>query len=140
MFKNSAESVCLKTISDPILNEVINTHGCLTISEFTDLITIAEMTLGPIAVSSATFVGVKIAGIPGALIAKFGCILPSCIIVSLLFYIYNRYKNISVMQGVLSYLRPVIVVAIASAGFSILQNVVFIDGILDIKNLNLILF
>ena len=58
-----------------IQNQVVTSHNWLTMNEFTDLITIAEMTPGPIAVNSATFVGVRIAGIPGALIATFGCIL-----------------------------------------------------------------
>ncbi len=56
----------------------------LTMGEFTDLMTIAEMTPGPITVNSATFVGIRMAGIPGALVATMGCILPSLIIVSLL--------------------------------------------------------
>ena len=68
----------------PLIQEqIVNIHGWLSMSEFTDLITISQMTPGPIAINSATFVGVKIAGIPGAAGATFGCILPSCIIVSL---------------------------------------------------------
>ncbi len=59
-----------------IQSQVVNQYQWLTMGEFTDLITIAEMTPGPIAVNSATFVGIRIAGIPGALIATFGCILP----------------------------------------------------------------
>ena len=54
------------------------------VCRITDLITISQMTPGPIAVNSATFVGIKIAGIPGALAATFGCILPSCIIVTVI--------------------------------------------------------
>lgn len=108
-----------------IQNQVVSTHGWLSMNEFTDLITIAEMTPGPIAVNSATFVGVRIAGIPGALIATFGCILPSCLIVSLLAYIYFRYKNMAGLQSVLSSLRPAVVALITSAGLSILQLVVF---------------
>ena len=49
-----------------IQSQVVTQHGWLTMNEFTDLITIAEMTPGPIAVNSATFVGIRIAGIPGA--------------------------------------------------------------------------
>ena len=71
-----------------IQSEVVTGYGWLTMSEFTDLITIAEMTPGPIAVNSATFVGIRIAGIPGAAAATFGCIFPSCIIVSLLAFVY----------------------------------------------------
>ena len=57
-----------------IQSQVVQGHGWLTMSEFTDLITIAEMTPGPIAVNSATFVGIRIAGVPGAMVATFGCI------------------------------------------------------------------
>lgn len=80
--------------------QVVQKHAWLTMSEFTDLITIAEMTPGPIAVNSATFVGIRIAGIPGALVATFGCILPSLFIVSLLAYIYYRYKSIALLQDI----------------------------------------
>ena len=49
-----------------IQSQVVETHGWLTMNEFTNLITIAEMTPGPIGVNSATFTGLQIAGIPGA--------------------------------------------------------------------------
>ena len=67
-------------------------------AEFTDLITISQMTPGPIAVNSATFVGIKIAGIPGALVATFGCILPSCILVTLLAKLYLKYREMAMLQ------------------------------------------
>jgi len=110
-----------------IQSQVVEHHGWLTMSEFTDLITIAEMTPGPIAVNSATFVGIRIAGIPGAVIATFGCILPSCVIVSLLALIYYRYKQVSTLQSILGSLRPAVVALIAAAGLSILRLVAF-DG------------
>lgn len=110
-----------------IQSQVVAHHGWLTMSEFTDLITIAEMTPGPIAVNSATFVGIRIAGIPGAVIATFGCILPSCVIVSLLAFIYYRYKQVSTLQSILGSLRPAVVALIGAAGLSILQLVAF-DG------------
>lgn len=108
-----------------IQHQVVTAHSWLNMKEFTDLITIAEMTPGPIAVNSATFVGIRIVGIPGALIATLGCILPSCIIVSILAYIYFRYKSMSGLQCVLASLRPAVVALIASAGISILRMVVF---------------
>ena len=64
--------------------QIVTNHGWLSMSEFTDLVTIAEMTPGPIAVNSATFVGTKIGGVPGALVATAGCILPACILVTLI--------------------------------------------------------
>lgn len=102
-----------------IQNQVVNLHHWLTLTEFTDLITIAEMTPGPIAINSATFVGIRIAGIPGAIVATIGCIFPSCVIVSLLAWIYFKFKELTVVQGILSGLRPTIVALISSAGLSI---------------------
>ena len=52
-----------------IQGQVVDAHGWLSMSEFTDLITISQMTPGPIAINAATFVGIKIAGLPGALAA-----------------------------------------------------------------------
>ncbi len=111
-----------------IQNQVAELHPWLTLQEFTDLITIAEMTPGPIAVNSATFVGIRIAGIPGAIIATLGCITPSLILVSLLAYVYNRYRDLSLLQSVLACLRPVVVALILGAGLSILSIVLFSEA------------
>lgn len=86
----------------PLIQEqVVDTHAWLTLSEFSDLVTIAEMTPGPLAVNAATFVGIRIAGIPGALLATFGCILPACVLVTLLAWVYKRYKQMTLVQGAL---------------------------------------
>lgn len=105
----------------PLIEEqVVEINGWLTAGEFTDLITISQMTPGPIAINSASFVGNQIAGPLGAVVSTLGCILPSYIIVMILAYIYFRYKNIKIIQGVLGGLRPAVVALIASAGFTIL--------------------
>ena len=103
-----------------IQNQVVQIHPWLSQSEFTDLITISQMTPGPIAINSATFVGTRIAGMPGALAATAGCVLPSCILVTLLAKIYLKYRNLSLLQGVLKSLRPAVIAMIAAAGVSIL--------------------
>ena len=103
-----------------IRDQVVTSHQWLSMPEFTDLVTISQMTPGPIAINSATFVGIKIAGIPGALTATLGCILPSCVIVLLIAKLYLKYRNMDLLQGVLGSLRPAVVAMIASAGVSIL--------------------
>lgn len=103
-----------------IQNQVVDIHGWLSLSEFTDLITLSEMTPGPIAINSATFVGTQIAGLGGALVSTLGCILPSCILVSLLAWLYGRCREMAVVRGVLAGLRPTVVALILSAGLSIL--------------------
>lgn len=108
-----------------IQSQIVETHSWLSMYEFTDLITIAEMTPGPIAVNSATFVGIRIAGIPGAIISTFGCILPSLIIVTLLAHIYFKYKNLDFLQNILSCIRPAIVSLILFSGISIAIQIIF---------------
>ncbi len=103
-----------------IQGQVVTEHQWLNMAEFTDLITISQMTPGPIAVNSATFVGIKIAGIPGALAATFGCILPSCLIVTVIAKLYLKYRSMTLLQGMLGSLRPAVVAMIAAAGITIL--------------------
>ncbi len=113
----------------PLIQEhVVTSHQWLSMPEFTDLITISQMTPGPIAINSATFVGIKIAGIPGAVVATLGCILPSCIIVTLIAKLYLKYRNMALLQGILNSLRPAVVAMIASAGISILITALWGNG------------
>ena len=123
-----------------IQGQVVTQHGWLSMEEFTDLITISQMTPGPIAINSATFVGIKIAGIPGALVATGGCILPSCVIVTLIAKLYLKYRDMAVLQGVLTSLRPAVVAMIASAGISVLITAFWgEDTVIDLLQTNWIL-
>lgn len=124
----------------PLIQEqVVTLHGWLSMEEFTDLITISQMTPGPIAINSATFVGIKIAGIPGALVATFGCILPSCIIVTIIAKLYLKYRNMAMLQGILQSLRPAVVALIASAGISVLHSAFWNGGTVSLGGTNWVL-
>ena len=103
-----------------IQDQAVEIHPWLTMTGFADIMAIAEMTPGPIALNAATFVGIQVAGLPGALIATIGCIFPSCVIVMALAYMYYRFRGLSVMQGILAGLRPAVIAMIASAGISLL--------------------
>lgn len=114
----------------PLIQEqVVSLHGWLSPAEFTDLITISQMTPGPIAINSATFVGTRIAGMPGAIAATLGCILPSCILVSLLAWAYLKYRRLSLVQETLLALRPAVIAMIASSGLSILATALWPQGL-----------
>ena len=113
----------------PLIQEqVVGKYGWLSLSDFTDLVTISQMTPGPIAVNAATFVGENIAGIPGAIVATFGCILPSCIFVTILAHFYLKYRKMAMLQGILGSLRPAVVAMIFSAGLLILIPALFESG------------
>ena len=104
----------------PLIQEqVVEKHGWLTMDSFSDLVTIAEMTPGPIAVNAATFAGSRVAGFAGSVIATLGCIFPSLIILSVLAILYDRCRKGNTMRSILGSLRPAVVALIASAGVTL---------------------
>lgn len=119
-----------------IQSQVAEKSGWLTMSEFTNLVTIAEMTPGPISVNAATFVGIRIGGIFGAVAATLGCIAPAFVIVSFLAFLYYRYKGAPAVGAVLASLRPAVVALIAAAGLSMLRTALFGEGGISPENLH----
>lgn len=101
-----------------IKQQVVTLHSWMAIDEFTDIVAISEMTPGPVAINAATFAGTRIGGFWGAIVATIGCILPACIIVTLLAVLYMKYRNISLLKNTLAILRPCIVGLIGSAALS----------------------
>lgn len=123
-----------------VQNQIVDINKWLTMREFADVITISQMTPGPIAINSATFVGIRVGGILGAIVATIGCVLPSCIIVISLAYIYYKYRELSTVQGVLNGLRPAVIAMITSAGLSLVILAFWNGqaGLLGVKNIDFI--
>lgn len=96
--------------------EVIDSHAWLTLAQFIDIFTISQMTPGPIGINAATFVGMKVAGVPGAVCATAGFVFPSVIIVLILAKLFFKYGDIGPVRGILNGLRPAVVALICSAG------------------------
>ncbi len=119
-----------------IQQEVVGANSWLSLSEFNDLITISQMTPGPIAVNSATFVGVRVGGLLGGLVATLGCVTPSAIIVGILAYFYKKYKDLDSISNVLYFLRPAIISMILIAGVDILMTALFDTRAIALMNLD----
>ena len=103
-----------------IEQQCVNLNHWLTMTEYSDLLTISQITPGPIAINSATFVGMKVAGIPGALVASFSFVLPPFLIVSGLFALYRRYGQLKPVQDIMSGLKPGLIGLIALAAVNML--------------------
>ncbi|MBO5509095.1 MAG: chromate transporter [Lachnospiraceae bacterium] len=117
----------------PLIQEqIVDIYGLMSLEEFSDLITVAEMTPGPISINSATFVGMRLAGVPGVLICSIGCIIPSFIICLILAHVYYKYRSVGGVQIVLGSLRPAVVAMIASAGASILMLGLFKEELYNV--------
>lgn len=101
-----------------IQNEIVDIKKWITLNELVDIITISEMTPGPLAINTATFVGMKTASLPGAVIATLGFITPSLILTAFMIALYNKFKDSSIFQGIFAGLQPGIIGMMAAAAFS----------------------
>lgn len=119
-----------------LMQKTVTEKGWITAETFNDLIAIAESTPGPITVNTATFIGMRLAGFPGMLIATFGAVLPGCFIVMGLAWLYRRYRSLALVQGAMSGLRPVIVATIFVGGFSIMRTALFDSGVVQLANID----
>lgn len=110
-----------------IKEELVISLEFITLTEFTDIMTISQMTPGPIAINSASFVGTKIAGILGSIVATLGFVMPSLILVITLAYFFFKYNNLSFVNSVLSYLKPIVVGIITCVALDMTISAIFVD-------------
>ena len=123
--------------------ETVVKHHWLSSSEFTNIVAISQMTPGPIAINSATYVGYTVGaqagnewcGILGAALATFAVCLPSLTLMLLITRFFLRLKQNPIVEGAMKGMRPVVIGMIASAALLLMfphskapdeQN--FIDG------------
>ncbi|MDF9823841.1 chromate transporter [Breznakia sp. PF5-3] len=124
----------------PLIQELIlDDLGWLSNQQFIDIITISQLTPGPLAINISTFVGIKSSGILGGVVATIGCILPGVLIAVCLYININKYKDsIWVKRGleILQAFTLGLILAAVVSLFSSLENtgtsIVFILIILSI--------
>lgn len=98
-----------------IQEEVIENYGWISAGDFIDIVAIAEMTPGPIAVNASTFIGFKLGSLAGSAIATLGVVLAPFIIALLVSIYYNRFKHLKQVNWVIRGIRPAVLGLIASA-------------------------
>lgn len=105
----------------PLIQEqVVTQQGWLSEKVFSDIITISQMTPGPLAVNTSTFVGMQLNGITGAIVATVGCILGGCLISIGLYQFFQKHQDSLYVSTALKSLKASSVGLIMSAGFTIL--------------------
>lgn len=106
-----------------LVKEQVTVNGWMEVQEVIDFIAISESTPGPIAVNMATYVGYNVAGIPGAIAATTGVVLPSLIIIMIIAKVYKKFIANRFVAGGMRGLRPAAIGLIAAAGISIAAEV-----------------
>lgn len=90
----------------PFLKAIGESTGWYTNAELMNMLAVSESTPGPIGINMATYVGFKVAGIPGAIVATIGEITPSIVVIILVAAILNKFKNSKLVGDVFYGLRP----------------------------------
>ena len=125
----------------PLIEEqmVTNTKW-MTFQEFSDLVAIDELTPGPIIINSSTFIGMKLGGVPGAVVATLACVVPGCVLALILIKLYKKYKEIPVITEAIKILKCMSVALIFSVLLKMFMQSVFVnDTFTDINYLSLVL-
>lgn len=108
--------------------EVVTEHGWITASQFADIIAISQITPGPIAINSATYIGYTATGsVWGSALATLGVCAPSLIIMLIASRFYLKMKDNPYVAQVMKALRPVVIGLILSAALMLLTPDNFID-------------
>ena len=103
-------------------NEFVSKRKWIDHDEFLDVVAIAESTPGPIAINVATYIGYKLKGVLGAVIATVGICLPSFVIMYLVSLFYEQFMEIALVAAAFKGIQICVVYLIASAGFKMLKK------------------
>lgn len=111
-----------------IQNDVVEKFKWITTSEFTEIVALSQVTPGPIAINSATYIGYKVTGnIFGSMFTTLGVVLPSFFVLGLIIMFLHKFKNSLVVERAFKALRPAVLGLILAAGLSLLKPENFID-------------
>lgn len=117
---------------------VVNQNKWLNINEFMDLISISQMTPGPIAINSATFVGQKVGGITGSVIATAGVVTPQFILMMILgYFLFAKNKKFKVLNWILNGIKAGVVSLILITAIQLIESSMFPEGFHSVSTLGL---
>ena len=112
-----------------IQKEIVEKNTWISLSDFIDIIGISQMTPGPVAINSATFVGYKVNGVIGSIFATIGVVTTSFILVIIANRTLEKFKESKVIKAALTGMRPVLIALILKATIDLAK-----ESYLDLKS------
>ena len=107
-----------------IQNEVVVQHAWMTNAEFADIVAISQITPGPIAINSATYVGYTVGGVPGAIVATIGEVTPSIIVILIVAAMLAKFRDSQYVANAFYGLRPASTGLIGAACAGVMLQVI----------------
>ena len=116
-----------------IQNEIVEQRGWITASEFADIVAVSQMTPGPIAINSATYIGYSVAGIWGSVVATFAVCLPALTLMLLITRFFLKLRDNRYVKGAVTGMKPVVVGMIGAAALLLMfphsgESAAFVDA------------
>ena len=116
-----------------IQNEVVVQNQWMTNAEFTDIVAVSQMTPGPIAINSATYIGYTVAGFWGSVVATTAVCLPALTLMILITRFFLQLRDNRYVKGAIAGMKPVVVGMIGAAALLLMfpksaDGASFIDG------------
>ena len=103
-------------------HEFVEEKQWVTREEFLDMVAIAESTPGPMAVNSATYIGYKLEGVPGAAASTLAVCLPSFAVIYAISLFFDQFLQLSVVSSAFRGIQVCVVYLVLSAGLKMLKN------------------
>ena len=111
-----------------IQDEIVVKQQWISVNDFTDIVAVSQMTPGPIGINTATYVGYTVTGsVWGSVVATTAICIPSLVLVLLISYFYEKFRNNKTIASIFSGIRTVVVGLIAAAAISLITPETFID-------------
>ncbi|MEI6857861.1 chromate transporter [Psychrilyobacter sp.] len=121
--------------SIPLLQRELEKNGFMEYDEFFNVLSISQMTPGAIAMNTATFVGNKVAGIPGAIVATVALALPSIIVILILAKVLQRLEKNIYKKAVFFVLKSLTTALILYAGYMIARATWVLENKIEVKTI-----
>lgn len=118
----------------PVINSEMLGHGWMTAREVSDIVAIAEMTPGPLGMNCSTFAGIRVAGIPGALVAMLGILAPTLTLTFAAVVFYQKFRESRIMQKALYGVRPAGIGLVIATAFTLGASNYFTESGVDISS------
>jgi len=105
-----------------IENQCVEKKKWITHDDMMNVTVIAESTPGPIAINCATFVGYRQAGYPGALVATFGIVIPSFIIIFIISMFLDNFLEIKIIANAFKGIKIAVGILILDAAITMIKK------------------
>ena len=115
----------------PLILDEMSSHGWMTASEISDIVAIAEMTPGPLGLNCATFAGIRVAGILGAIAANLGVLMPTFTICAAAAFAFEKFHNNPILKKIMVGVRPVGLGLVTAVIVNLILTNYYTDGSLE---------